>query len=219
MSEGAPAFDLNAYAVPPMDLQASYVMPGHFTTPAHSTHQALRMQSATESYKDWMHWKTQNKTAHSRLNFDRMHWQTQSLIEGALQGDKEGIDTKKYNNPEHPQACAWWWAQHDEKDREVYNARLRHLRRFKPNYSEPLLNIHSETGSLLPLKGGIPRTAEDRRKARRADRKKEKQALWNEIWRLQAAPEEKKELFEAMWDEQKQHLQHAQSTGSLPGKR
>ena len=37
--------------------------------------------AAQESYKDWMHWKTQNKTAHSRLNFDRMHWQTQSLIE------------------------------------------------------------------------------------------------------------------------------------------
>ena len=41
----------------------------------------------------------------------------------------------------------------------------------------------------------------------RAARKAEKQALWNEIWKLQTNDEEKRSLFDAVWEEQKLSMQ------------
>jgi hypothetical protein len=204
MSEGG--FDIS-YKVPAPNLYASYTLPGYQTLPKIASHQRVRRASTEESYKDWLHSRAENPTQHKRLNFDRIHWETQSLIDGALIGDSDGIDVKKYHNPEHPASTSWWWADKDPKDREVYNARLRQLKKFRPDLSEPLIGVHAISGSLRPVPGLKAQDDTSRRRDRRAARKAEKQALWNEIWKLQTNDEEKRSLFDAVWEEQKLSMQ------------
>lgn len=199
--------DATRAPVVPVDMYASFTLPGHQTLPAIASHQAVRMQSAETSYQDWMYYRENNKSQHRKLNFDRVHWETQALMDGVLAGDKDGIDATKYRNPDHPSGTAWWWANKCQADRDVYNARLRHMKRIKPSLSAPLLRMHEMTGSMAPVRGGILPDPAYRRKARRAARKAEKQALWNEVWQLHGDPSEKKEFFDALWEEQKQFAQ------------
>jgi hypothetical protein len=202
MTEEGGGFDIN-YKVPAVDLYASYTLPGYKTLPRIASHQRVRKASTEESYKDWMYSRDSNPNSHKKLNFDRIHWETQSLIDGGFTGDKDGIDVRKYHNPEHPASTAWWWADKDPKDREVYNARLRQLKRYRPDLSEPLIRAHSISGSLNPITGPKAQDDATRRRDRRAARKAEKQALWNEIWKLETNAEEKRSLFDALWEEQK----------------
>jgi hypothetical protein len=197
--------DLNSVKVPEVNLYASFTLPGYQTLPGQSSHQAIRRASTEESYLDWQASKELNPQKHKKLNFDRVHWETQSLIDGALQGDKEGIDVKRYHNPEHPANTAWWWADKCEADRQVYNARLRHMKRLRPNLTEPLSKVNQLAGSVHALKDPIAQDDTQRRRDRRAQRKAEKQAMWNEIWKMQTAKDEKQELFEHLWDEHKSY--------------
>jgi hypothetical protein len=129
---------------------ASYVaitlQTGNTLPPIHTTDQLVRV-AAEESYGDWLRYREGHPSSHKKLNFDRVSWETESLVTGALQGDKVGLDTDKYYCPEHPSQAAWWWANKCDACNKVFNARRRHLKRLRPSLTEPLLALDEATAS------------------------------------------------------------------------